>query len=343
MLTGHPCNEGDPGVTNNAAMPGQSAAGADRGYCIETRRVLDPSPGMVQPTPKTVIKVTWANGSSFTREISRQPAIAAYGISFTLRNIGIIGGAMATLLMVLGLVGYRDAGMLAAVVAIVAAVCLWIDRMTMPVKTTDELEKVTTLADTLGAGLRLDPDNTDIMVAARQFMRALEARDTSRVVGMAQQLDAILGTTPGQRDGLELHPADVLEIGQESHTTMADAAGALRAAGQTDNAAVVDRVDTRYHRLTPDEQVTADSAARTILEALTTLAELPDHLAGRPGPDGSTPRDDADASVKAALLVLRTLSDDTYRDETDQLRVLRRYARQWEPNPLDLEGPIRGE
>ncbi|RYG76122.1 hypothetical protein EU513_13795 [Yimella sp. RIT 621] len=330
-------------MTNNAAMSGQSAGAADRRYCIETRRVLDPSPGMVQPTPKTVIKVTWANGRSFTREISQQPAITAYGISFTLRNIGIIGGAMTTLLMVLALVGYRDAGMLAAVAAIVAAVCLWIDRMTMPVKTTDELEKVTTLADTLGAGLRLDPDNTDIMVAARQFMRALEARDTSRVVGMAQQLDAILGTTPGQRDGLELHPADVLEIGQESHTTMADAAGALRAAGQTGNAAVVDRVDTRYHRLTPDEQVTAESAARTILEALTTLAELPDHLAGQPGPDGSTPRDDADASVKAALLVLRTLSDDTYRDETDQLRVLRRYARQWEPNPLDLEGPIRGE
>ena len=322
-------------MTNNAAMPGQSAAGADRGYRIETRRVLDPSPGMVQPTPKTVIKVTWANGRSFTREISQKPAIAAYGI--------IIGGAMTTLLMVLGLVGYRDAGMLAVVAAIVTVVCLWIDRMTMPVKTTDELEKVTALADTLGAGLRLDPDNTDIMVAARQFMRALEARDTSRVVVMAQQLDAILGTTPGQRDGLELHPADVLEIGQESHTTMADAAGALRAAGQTDNAAVVDRVDTRYDRLTPDEQVTADSAARTILEALTTLAELPDHLAGRLGPDGSTPRDDADASVEAALLVLRTLSDDTYRDEADKLRVLRRYARQWEPNPLNLDRPIRGE
>lgn len=77
----------------------------------------------------------------------------------------------------------------------------------------NELEKVTTLAHTLGAGLRLDPDNTDIHGCRAPFMRALEAGDTSRAVGMAQQLDAILSTT-GQRDGLELRPADVLEIGQ---------------------------------------------------------------------------------------------------------------------------------
>lgn len=315
----------------------------DRRYQIEARAIHDPGghingPGFIPETTVTVIKVTWANGRSFTRHIhGGQPAVVAWGIEVTMRRFGNMALGIALLLAVVGgLKSDPTLVLFAALVTAVFVVTFWLDKRVMDTHTDTEREQVQCLAQGLSSALALDPDNTEIMASARHFMTALEQRDTRMVVAMAQEFDAAIsanGQVPGIESSTDFEQYGDREVG---NAVVLDAAEMLRAHGQADNATLVDDVAERYDRLAPDRQVIADAAARTISEAFTTLTGIPDYLATRPGPDGTTPVDDADASVNAAVQMLRTLGEDTYQDDMDQLRALRRYATQWDASETAL-------
>lgn len=123
-------------------------------------------------------------------------------------------------------------------------------------------------------------------------------------------------------------------------TVFVRAASRLGKSERSDDASVVRLVAQRVDQLHPDQQVVAESAAQTVVDAYDTLDRLPVRVASTPGPDGTSPSEDAEHAVDLALEVLRSVSDESYRADTDALRSLRRYAQQWAPrgaDPLHLD------
>ncbi|MBD2759478.1 hypothetical protein IEE94_08130 [Yimella sp. cx-573] len=102
-----------------------------------------------------------------------------------------------------------------------------------------------------------------------------------------------------------------------------------------DDAALVDQVVARFDSLSVREQEAVRQAIRAIIEAFTLLGRLTSPAQVHPGPDGSTPQEDAHSAVDAALSRLSVALNEAQRGDADGLRALRRYAGQWAERPDD--------
>ncbi|NHN56940.1 hypothetical protein G9U51_14290 [Calidifontibacter sp. DB0510] len=162
---------------------------------------------------------------------------------------------------------------------------------------------------------------------ADDFAEALRNRDLRRLrhlSGVADQL---------------LHAPQQPPRARTPHEELQDAANLLHRSGREEDARVVIDLAGRVNHLPVRDQEAARQAAAAIRDAYRHLDRVPADLADLPGPDGTTPREDAASVVDASVGHLRRARTAATTSDTNALRALRRYSGQWadKPGPLDLD------
>lgn len=111
--------------------------------------------------------------------------------------------------------------------------------------------------------------------------------------------------------------------------------------GRAGASATVTALRGRINELTAADQTTVQHALTAICDASQTLAKIPEKQRNQPNNDGTTPTADAATVIDLATEAITAAAQAAVDGDVDQLRILRRYAQQWDPHhSLNLsEGP----
>ena len=173
----------------------------------------------------------------------------------------------------------------------------------------------------------------DLLYELKSGASPVEVAATWREVqGIQRQVHIVDARAAGEGPGYS-----VRLVGKEEQallSTLSDAAATLRADGRAEDADLVDGVEGRLDRLPVLAQKDARNAAQAIIDAYRHLDEISPDVSRARTADGTTPREDAETIISAALTALRAASIATQRDDVDALRALRRYSARWSDNDM---------
>lgn len=103
--------------------------------------------------------------------------------------------------------------------------------------------------------------------------------------------------------------------------------------GRAGDSATVTALRGRINEMTAADQTTVQHALTAICDATRTLAKIPSKQRNQPNGDGSTPSSDAATVIDLATEAVNAAARSAVDGDVDQLRILRRYAKQWEHDP----------
>lgn len=107
--------------------------------------------------------------------------------------------------------------------------------------------------------------------------------------------------------------------------------------GHAGDSATITALRGHINELSALDQTTVQHALTAISDASKTLAKIPEDQRDQPNGDGTTPNSDAAAVIALATEAITAAAQAAVDGDIDQLRILRRYAQQWDRDPaLDL-------